>query len=117
MPDREENEFLTLAEAAERCGTSSDTVRRRLHAGLIPGAEREGPEDNAPWRIPVAGLVASGLLKLNGDQTGSTGLRARFADLERVIYTQQQHIDAQQQHIETQRRYITILERASGGDV
>jgi len=59
---------LTIGEAAERLGVSNDTVRRRIQAGMVPGACRAGDSPNDPWLIPVeavedlrpAGGVSSG---------------------------------------------------------
>ena len=52
---------VSVTEAAKLCGVSDDTIRRRLHADVLEGAFQDGLADAAPWRIPVASLVAVGL--------------------------------------------------------
>lgn len=54
-----ERPSLTLSEAAEACGVSRSTVRRKHEAGEFPNAFKAGP-DNA-WRIPVTDLLGAGL--------------------------------------------------------
>lgn len=50
---------LGIAEAVRATGTSRSTLQRRLKAGEIPGAHH-GPDGT--WRIPIAGLIAAGLM-------------------------------------------------------
>ena len=52
---------VSVAEAAKLCGCSDDTIRRRLNAGLLPGAFQDGRDGNAPWRVPVSDLVQAGM--------------------------------------------------------
>ncbi len=52
-------EVLTIAEAALRCGTSDDTLRRRLAEGEFKGAFQDSSRRNA-WFIPVADLHKAG---------------------------------------------------------
>ena len=59
VSDPPERPSLTLSEAAEACGVSRSTVRRKHEAGEFPNAYKAGP-DNA-WRIPVTDLLAAGL--------------------------------------------------------
>ena len=52
----------TIAEAADLTGWSSDTIRRRYRAGLLPGA---GPDEGDPTRtirLPHEALISAGLL-------------------------------------------------------
>ena len=66
--DRED--LVTVEQAASLIGKSSKTVRRYLptagnraaEAVRLPNARQDGNEANAPWLIPVADLVAAGLL-------------------------------------------------------
>lgn len=56
-------EGLTINAAAEMCGVSRDTVKRRLASGAFPNAIRvQGPGPRGPWRIPELDLRAAGLL-------------------------------------------------------
>jgi hypothetical protein len=48
-------------DAADLCGVSVDTIRRRIKAGTIPGATRLGDRPTDPWSLPVSGLIAAGL--------------------------------------------------------
>jgi len=50
---------MTLGEAARRVTVSTSTLRRRLAAGDITGAERTA---EGAWSIPMAGLIEAGLL-------------------------------------------------------
>lgn len=55
-PDR----TLGVEDAARACSVSDETIRRRLRAGRLPGARRDGGAVGA-WRIPLADLIADGL--------------------------------------------------------
>jgi hypothetical protein len=48
---------FTIAQAAEACGVSRDTIKRRRAAGAFPNAEQDG----GAWLIPLADLLAAGL--------------------------------------------------------
>jgi len=50
--------LFTLREAAEACGVSRDTIKRRNAAGRFPGAQRD---DAGAWLVPLADLLADGL--------------------------------------------------------
>ena len=52
---------LSPQQAADLCGVSIDTIRRRIKAGAIPGAVRLGDRPADPWSVPVDGLIAAGL--------------------------------------------------------
>ncbi|MCX5265621.1 helix-turn-helix domain-containing protein [Streptomyces sp. NBC_00199] len=49
--------MLTQREAADACGVSRTTIRRRREAGELPGAVLD---DERGWLIPVEDLQASG---------------------------------------------------------
>lgn len=49
---------FTLTEAAEACGVSRDTIKRRRAAGRFPNAAKDA---QGAWRIPVGDLLADGL--------------------------------------------------------
>lgn len=49
---------LGVEDAARACQVSDETIRRRLRAGRLPGARRDGVV--GPWRIPLADLIADG---------------------------------------------------------
>ena len=63
-------DLVTIEQAASLIGKSSETVRRYLPSDdnrtaksvRLPHAQQESTEPNAPWLIPVADLVAAGLL-------------------------------------------------------
>lgn len=48
--------YLTMSEAKAWAkaqeGGAEDDVPEMLHAQLIEGAHKDGPQNNAPWRIP-----------------------------------------------------------------
>lgn len=50
---------FTAADAARRCNVPRSTLMRRLHAGEIPGAVKN---DDGAWAVPLAGLLAAGLV-------------------------------------------------------
>lgn len=49
--------LLTQREAADACGVSRTTIRRRREAGELPGAVLD---ENRGWLIPVEDLLAAG---------------------------------------------------------
>ena len=56
--------MLTISEAAAAAGVDRRTVRRKLDAGLLPGAIRsDGPAGagTGPWSIPAVELIAAGI--------------------------------------------------------
>ena len=59
VSDPPERPSLTLSEAAEACGVSRSTIRRKREAGDFPNAYRAGPD--TAWRIPVTDLLGAGL--------------------------------------------------------
>ena len=60
-PNHPEVRCVSVPQAAELCGVSVDTIRRRVRDGKLVGAWRDGPTEAAPWFIPVTSLVAVGL--------------------------------------------------------
>jgi excisionase family DNA binding protein len=53
--------WMSVRQAAERTGTSMDTIRRALRAGKFPMALRESTGDRG-WRISMADLVDAGFV-------------------------------------------------------
>ena len=53
------NGTVGVAEAAELCGVSDDTIRRRIWVGSLDAVREFEP--NGPWRITLSALVAAGL--------------------------------------------------------
>lgn len=47
---------VSISEAARRSGVSVSTLRRRLTKGQVPGAYKAPGPDGEEWRIPVAAL-------------------------------------------------------------
>jgi excisionase family DNA binding protein len=57
---------LTIAEAAERCGVSTSTIRRYLAAGRFPAARQQpgaAAGQRGQWWIPTEDLVRAGLAR------------------------------------------------------
>jgi hypothetical protein len=49
--------FVTIDEAAQRCGASHDTIRRRIKNGTLKGCHQEGGTSNGRWLIPLINFV------------------------------------------------------------
>ena len=49
---------LTVTQAAEAVGVHRRTITRKLDAGLLPGAHRDGP--GGTWLIPWTALLSAG---------------------------------------------------------
>lgn len=80
--------LLTVGEAAERCGCSPDTIRRRLKSGRLPHARRAGPNDWDVWTIPESDLRAVGLLRDDGpvvEQADRSSLALELADAQQAL--------------------------------
>jgi hypothetical protein len=58
MTDTPTPAYMTLGEATRAVDASRSTLQRRLKAGDIEGAYRDG---GGVWRIPFSGLIAAGL--------------------------------------------------------
>jgi GH24 family phage-related lysozyme (muramidase) len=58
MTDTPTPAYMTLGEATKAVDASRSTLQRRLKAGDIEGAYRDG---EGVWRIPFSGLIAAGL--------------------------------------------------------
>lgn len=54
-------ETFTMSEAAELCGVSVDTIKRRRRDGVFPRATRRDGTTTGAWVIPVGDLVDAGL--------------------------------------------------------
>jgi hypothetical protein len=60
----DEDEALTLADAARATGVDRRVLRQRIEGGGFPGAFRQPTTrgtGTGPWLIPIADLVASGM--------------------------------------------------------
>jgi hypothetical protein len=51
------DEPLTVAEAAQRLGTTPRAIRERCRQGRLPGAYRDEGRPNGPWCIPEGAVV------------------------------------------------------------
>jgi hypothetical protein len=49
--------FVTIDEAAQRCGSSHDTIRRRIKDGTLKGCHQEGGTSNGRWLIPLTNFA------------------------------------------------------------
>jgi hypothetical protein len=58
MTDTPTPAYMTLGEATRAVDASRSTLQRRLKAGEIEGAFRDG---DGVWRIPFSGLITAGL--------------------------------------------------------
>lgn len=83
---RDHEQHLTIAEAAETCGVSTDTIKRDLRDGRYPRAAR-GEGANDPWLVPVDDLVAVGRLQVPPGRT--------FGDLRREQVEQRRVVELQ----------------------
>jgi excisionase family DNA binding protein len=61
MPSQALERALSPAEAAQLCGVSIDTIRRRLRDGSLDGAYRDGEHEWSRWLIPASELTRVGL--------------------------------------------------------
>ena len=114
---------LGIAETIRATGISRTTLQRRLKAGEIPGAHH-GPDGT--WRIPMSGLIESGLLgKVTPpDPPVDRGpvAAARGPELERALVELEQLraerdaalelADVHRQHAEALREALAALSRA-----
>ena len=97
---------LTLGEAEKAANVSRSTLRRRLHAGDIPGAVRA---DDGSYAIPLAGLVEVGLI--DEDYTDSLALDAavELAELRSELAVERTRRQAAEAIAEERLRIITVL--------
>jgi hypothetical protein len=128
-------QVFTMVEAAKRSGVSRSSIQRMHAAGKFPNAyQAPGSSPSRPWLIPLADLLAAGLLgrsvvssserasEQRGERaTGDDGHaeraaaqllqeltteRARRAALEQLIAVKDQVIDAQQNTIDALQRLL-----------
>ena len=64
-----EQAWFSLSRAAEQCGVSRSTVRRRRESGAFPGAEKRDGE----WMIPLSDLLAAGMVPGRVDSPEQVG--------------------------------------------
>lgn len=98
---------LTIKEAAERLGVSSDTIRRRLKAGELAGRQEPQGKQGYRWIVqlpedaqdtPTAvGTAAPGMLSAEAYELADS--RARIEGLERLI----DEIASQREKLEQER--------------
>lgn len=109
--------MLGLREAADRCGVSVNTIRKRQRDGRLPNAI----VDEQGWRIPITDLIADGLEPVSPRLAEQRALaEARFPgpsprpgeptavddELRRHIATLERLVAAQELHIADLRRRI-----------
>lgn len=114
-------ETLTVADAAEACAVSQETIRRRLRDGRLPNAVRD-PHPYGQWKIPVTDLVAAGLRPLRADLGERRDLEhlrdllaqteAELARAQALAQARQEHIDALQANLEDLRAVLVRLDEA-----
>jgi excisionase family DNA binding protein len=62
----QQQQTLTVAEAAQLCGLSTSTIRRYLRDGRFPGARQDPssvPGQPGQWRIPTEDVLEAGLAR------------------------------------------------------
>lgn len=89
-------------DAARLCDCSVDTIRRHRSDGKFPHAYRDGSEPNAPWRIPLADLVAAGLFdpaeprhappSAVGDAAAAPGVPPAIDHVDEILHAAQDQI-------------------------
>lgn len=95
---------LGVNEAAQACGVSVDTVRRRLREGHFPSAARI----DGRWQIPLEDLRLSDMLDLECFEALTEGT-AIAADRSKEREEYVQLISAYEAHIEDLRTELTRL--------
>lgn len=71
--------FLDIQDAALAIGRSTDTIRRLIRAGRLPGARRASHLPNAPWLIPSSSLRAEGRPPSQAHRSGAVPAERRVA--------------------------------------
>ena len=110
--------YYTRQEAADLCGTSSDTIKRRHKAGAFPGARQRPNDPQGTWEIPVTDLVDAGLYELpaGGLEQAEAGLAERreirkLAELQLELAREQSEKAAQAKLIDELRARIRFAEK------
>jgi hypothetical protein len=102
---------LTIAETVERFAVAKGTLRRKLDAGLIPGAHKSPGPKGEQWLLPVASLIAMGyvdrgepaptaeqsptdLAALEESNARAEALAAKVAELEAELGEKRERLDA-----------------------
>jgi hypothetical protein len=110
---------LTFSHAAQICGCTVDTVRRRRKEGRLPNA-RQDQSPYARWWVPVADLVNAGLLESHrvqptqappqgrGDEPAGT--RAEVSGLHEQVEALRRALAASQEQVAG---LIRVLERTT----
>jgi hypothetical protein len=83
---------LDIKQAAERLGISEQTVRRRLHSGLLNGYQEDPPQGR--WWVELAEE------DLNEDQNGSVDVLSIVAILQAQLLAKDQQLAAKDKQIE-----------------
>jgi hypothetical protein len=82
---------LDIKQAAERLGISEQTVRRRLHSGLLNGYQEDPPQGR--WWVELAEE------DLNEDQNGSVDVMSIVAILQAQLSAKDQQLAAKDEQI------------------
>jgi hypothetical protein len=102
---------VRLKEAARLARKSTDTIRRRLWEDKVPGAYRDGDGREAPWVIPVAGLVEAGLVGLRDLEAFDSRVDSKYHELEEQVAQLTAELAAAELRLETTER---LLAQANG---
>lgn len=110
--------FYTLQDAADLCGKSHDTIKRRRNAGAFPNARQRPGDRNGTWEIPLQDLVAAGLYELapGGAADADESIRQVRDDRELVetraeLIRERAQREAMDQLMSELRRQVSFLEK------
>ena len=98
-------ELLTIAEAAQRLGVSTDTIHRRLKRGQLSGHQQTTPQ-GFTWLIEVAVGPRDWERGTPADAPANAGDTHR---LEQMVSMLQDQVGAQQLQLETKDQQIKEL--------
>jgi excisionase family DNA binding protein len=79
----QQQQTLTVAEAAQVCGLSTSTIRRYLRDGRFPGARQDPsslPGQPGQWRIPTEDVLEAGLDRQRPTPSGHAAQHQAPAD-------------------------------------
>lgn len=105
-----------LTEAAQQCGVSRTTIKRRLDGGAFPNAEKDS---SGRWLIPVSDLTAAGFHpgkpgKAHPDPRGDLGMNqvSELEQLRHELATERIKREAAEQLADERGQRADALEKA-----
>lgn len=110
--------YYTQAEAADLCGVSLDTIKRRRKAGSLPHTRQRPGDANGAWEIPLDDLVNAGLYELTPDGVDAADQTIRevrddreLRDVRAELIRERAEREAQEQLLTELRGRVKWLER------